>query len=208
MGCLIALVVGAAGGYFLSTQQCGFLARGCVSEQRCGLKTAMRKLWAEHVFWTRDYIIAVVAGASDTQAAAERLLQNQEDIGNAIIPYYGKEAGQKLTELLKKHILIAADIISAAKLNEAEKTQTLSDAWKANVHDIAAFLSGANKNWPEAELVKMLDAHLALTTDELMARLQSKWKDDVTTFDKIFTQAMTMADVLTNGIAAQFPNKF
>lgn len=205
---LVALLVGAAGGYLLSSKQCGFLARGCVSEQRCALRTGMRKLWADHVFWTRDFIISAVSGASDTKAATERLLQNQDDIGNAIIPYYGKEAGQKLTALLKDHILIAADIVSAAKLNQTDKVTELDKKWHTNAQEIAAFLSGANKNWPEAELTKMLNSHLALTTEELMARLQSKWNEDVAAFDKIFTQALEMADALTNGIAAQFPNKF
>lgn len=180
----------------------------CVSEQRCALRTGMRKLWADHVFWTRDYIIAGVAGSSDAQAAAQRLMQNQEDIGNAIIPYYGKEAGQKLTSLLKEHIAIAADIVSAAKLNQSDKVNELDAKWHANAHEIAAFLSSANSNWPETDLVNMLNAHLKFTTEELKARLSSNWKDDIAAFDKIFTQMMNMADQLTNGIAAQFPKKF
>ena len=71
------------------------------------LRQDMRKLWSDHVFWTRDYIVAAVAGTPDQQAAADRLIRNQEDIGNAMAAYYGKPAGDKLTGLLKEHILIA-----------------------------------------------------------------------------------------------------
>jgi hypothetical protein len=54
----------------------------------------------------------------------------------------------------------------------------------------------------------MLNDHLALTTQEAVARLQSKWDDDVMTFDKIYSQALMMADALSDGIIKQFPSKF
>src|SRR5207248_3414214 len=79
------------------------------------LKQDMRKLWTDHVVWTRDYIIAAVGDQPDAPAAAARLMKNQEDIGNAIAKYYGAPAGQQLTTLLKEHISIAVDLIKAAK---------------------------------------------------------------------------------------------
>src|SRR5205085_2431753 len=71
------------------------------------LRQDMRKLWTDHVVWTRDYIVAAVGDQPDAQAAANRLMKNQEDIGNAIAGYYGSAAGQQLTMLLKEHINIA-----------------------------------------------------------------------------------------------------
>src|SRR5205807_1814540 len=65
----------------------------------------------DHVIWTRLYIMEAVAGAADAEAAATRLLKNQEDIGNAIVSFYGAEAGAALTDLLKSHILIAVDLV-------------------------------------------------------------------------------------------------
>src|SRR5213596_3313619 len=72
------------------------------TDKREALTQAMRKLWADHVVWTRLYIIAAVNGSPDAQPAADRLLKNQADIGQAIVPYYGADAGKKLTELLKQ----------------------------------------------------------------------------------------------------------
>ena len=172
------------------------------------LATAMRKLWSDHVVWTRDYIIAAAAGAPDAQAAAARLLKNQEDIGNAIVPYYGAAAGQKLTDLLKQHILIAVDLVAAAKANDQAKLKDADARWHANAADIATFLSGANPNWPRQAVLDMLNQHLALTTREATDRLKMNWTDDVAAFDAIYSQAMMMADTLTNGIVAQFPKKF
>ena len=176
--------------------------------QHDALAQAMRKLWAEHVVYTRLYIISAVDGSDDTQTVAGRLLKNQEDIGNAIAPYYGAAAGQKLTDLLKQHILIAVDLVTAAKANDQAKVQDADRRWHANAADIAAFLSGANPNWPRQAVLDMLNQHLALTTREATDRIQKNHTDELSTYDQIFGQAMMMADTLTNGIVAQFPTRF
>src|SRR5205823_14336420 len=119
------------------------------------LTQAMRKLWADHVVYTRLYIISAVAGSADAQPTAARLLKNQEDIGNAIVPYYGAAAGQKLTDLLKQHILIAVDLVPAAKAGVPAKQADADKRWHANAEDIAEFLSKANPNWTKAALLDM-----------------------------------------------------
>ena len=173
-----------------------------------GLRTAMRKLWTDHVIWTRQYIVGAVAGAPDAEAAAGRLLRNQEDIGNAIVPLYGAQAGQELTRLLKEHILIAVDLVAAAVKGDKRAFARHDKRWDANADDIAAFLAGANPNWPEADVRDLLGQHLSLTKGEAVARLQGDWDADVAAFDDIFTEILTMADALTDGIVAQFPERF
>lgn len=171
------------------------------------LRVAMRKLWSDHVIWTRQWIVSTALNDPSAQQASVRLLKNQEDIGNAIKPYYGDAAGSKLTDLLKQHILIAVDLVNAAKAGDAAKQADADKRWHDNASDIATFLSGANPNWPRQTLLDMLNQHLALTTREAVDRLKQNWSDDVEAFDAIFTQAMMMADALTDGIAKQFPAK-
>jgi hypothetical protein len=171
-------------------------------------RNAMRELWAEHVIYTRDYIVAATSNGPDASAIAARLMKNQEDIGNAIAPYYGAEASAKLTSLLKDHINIAVDLVAAAKANDNAKVAAADQRWKTNAADIAAFLAGANSNWSRDDLVMMLNEHLRLTTAEATLRLQGRWNEDVSNFDKIFEQSMHMADALANGIIKQFPGKF
>src|ERR1043166_1935584 len=67
------------------------------------LRSAMRKLWEDHIIWTRNVICNLVVNLPGKDDALKRLMQNQEDIGNAIKPYYGNDAGAKLTDLLKQH---------------------------------------------------------------------------------------------------------
>ena len=163
-------------------------------------------LWEEHITWTRMYIVSAVADSPDTGKAAERLLRNQEDIGNAVKPFYGNEAGDKLTALLKEHILTAAEIIKEAKAGNS--TAAAEKKWFSNADEIAAFLSKANPNWPEKALKDMLYSHLTLTKEEAVARLTKDYNADIAAFDKVHKQALEMADALSVGIVKQFPEKF
>jgi hypothetical protein len=177
--------------------------------KEAALNSAMRKLWEDHITWTRVFIISAVAGLPDKDAATQRLLQNQVDIGNAIKPFYGNAAGDQLTALLKDHIVIAADVVTAAKANDKPKLDDANKRWTANADQIAAFLSKANpKNWPETEMRTMMHDHLKLTTNEAVARIQGDWAADIKAYDAVHDQILHMADGLSMGIVKQFPDKF
>ena len=172
------------------------------------LKQDMRKLWTDHVVWTRDYIIAAVGDQPDAPAAANRLMKNQEDIGNAVAAFYGAAAGQQLTTLLKEHITIAVDLIKAAKAGDKAGQQQADTRWQQNAEQIADFLSKANPHWPKATLTDLMKKHLSTTTTEVVARLTKDWEADVRAFDEVYAHVLHMADALTEGIVKQFPNKF
>jgi hypothetical protein len=178
-----------------------------VRRDAMALRQSMRRLWTDHVVWTRGYIVAAVANDPSASAAATRLMKNQEDIGNAVARFYGTPAGAKLTELLKEHITIAVDLVAAAKAGNSAGVTAANTRWHANAGEIATFLSSANPNWPRETLRMMLEEHLRLTTEEAKARIEKRWDDDVRSFDRILDQALKMADALTDGIAKQFPNR-
>ena len=168
----------------------------------------MRKLWTDHVVWTRDYIVAAVGDQPDAQAAATRLMKNQDDIGGAVAKYYGDSAGRQLTSLLKQHISIAVDLIKAAKAGDKAAQQQADTKWQKNGEEIADFLSKANPNWPRATLADMMKKHLSTTTDEVVARLSKKWDEDARAFDAVYDHILHMSDALADGIVKQFPEKF
>jgi hypothetical protein len=168
----------------------------------------MRKLWEEHIVYTRNFIISSLAGLEDTPKVAERLLRNQDDIGNAIKPIYGDEAGKKLAALLRDHILIAADIVKAAKGNDAKGVEAGEKKWHGNADDIAAFLGGANPSWKNPMMTDMLYKHLDFTTAEVVSRLKKDWAADIKAYDQGHDHMLMFADMLTDGIVKQFPKKF
>jgi len=178
------------------------------TQSEVDLRNAMRQLWEEHIVYTRNFIISSVGDLEDTGKIAERLLRNQDDIGNAIKPIYGEEAGNKLAALLREHILIAADIVKAAKAGDSEGVAKGQKKWIGNADDIAVFLSGANPNWPVQTLKDMLYKHLAFTTTEVVSRLKKDWPADIEAYDKGHAHMLMFADILTEGIVKQFPKKF
>jgi hypothetical protein len=180
-----------------------------ISPQEFKLRSDMRKLWEDHITWTRLAVISLTTGSPDTNATVARLLRNQSDIGNAIKPYFGNAAGNELTRLLKEHIRIAADLVTAAKAGDQTKAADAQARWQANADQIAAFLNKANPvAWKLGEMRAMMRSHLRLTTQEVVARLQQRWNADVAAYDKIHRQILGMADMLSSGIATQFPARF
>jgi hypothetical protein len=178
------------------------------SQKQIELALAMDKLWEDHVTWTRMFLISATAGLPDADATAERLLQNQTDIGNAIKPFYGDEAGSQLTALLRDHILTAADVVTAAKAGDSAALEAANALWYENAGQIASFLSSANPdNWPLDEMEEMMKSHLDLTLDEATARLEGDWAADIAAYDEVHEQILHMADMLTSGIVAQFPDQ-
>jgi hypothetical protein len=179
-----------------------------ISSNALELRQGMRDLWADHVVWTRAYIVAAVADDPSASSALARLMRNQEELGSAIAPYYGGPAGARLTALLKEHISIAGELVGAAKARDDAKVKGADARWHRNAEEIATFLSEANPNWNRGDLVRMLNEHLALTTQEATLRLQKNWREDTATFDRIYDQAMMMADALSDGVIRQFPARF
>jgi hypothetical protein len=173
------------------------------------LRMDMRKLWEDHITWTRLAIISLESGTPDTDATVARLLRNQADIGNAIKPYYGKAAGNELTRQLRAHILIAADLIAAAKAGDSANLADAQARWVKNADQIAAVLHSANPRfWKLGAMRAEMHRHLDLTTQEAVARLQGNWTADVAAYDKVHRHILHMSDMLSDGIVRQFPARF
>ncbi|WP_410770380.1 glycosyltransferase [Fontibacillus sp. BL9] len=180
----------------------------CISPAAFKLASEMRKLWIDHVVWTRNYIVSAVDGLQDQKAVLARLLKNQQDIGDAIKPYYGEAAGNTLAELLKEHILIAGKIVDAAKSGQQAEVEKLNKEWHRNADDIAKFLNSLNPYWTVKEFQTLLYHHLELITNALTARLNKDWNADIMAFDQGENHIIVLADALTRGIIRQFPDKF
>ena len=188
-----------------------------ISKSAVTFHDAMRKLWEDHITWTRNVIISFEVNVPDSSetlpdlgAALDRLFKNQVDIGNAIKPYYGSERGDQLTALLHDHIAIAGEILQAVKTGDSAAYEDANARWYANAHDIAVFLSQTLDPpiGSLADMDAMMEDHLDRTTEEVVARLKSDWTGDVAAYDKVHAQALQMAEMLSNGIIANFPAKF
>jgi hypothetical protein len=169
----------------------------------------MRKLWEDHITWTRLSIISFAANLPDLPATEARLLRNQVDIGNAIKPYYGRAAGNRLTALLREHILGAVALLQAAKSGDQARIAKAKAAWYVNGNQVADFLHAANpRNWPRREMRTMMRHHLDQTLKEAVDRLQGRFAADIRDYDVVHHHILAMADALSTGIIRQFPARF
>jgi hypothetical protein len=169
----------------------------------------MRRLWEDHIAWTRLYIVSAAADLPDTELTAQRLLRNQADIGDAIRPFYGDAAADELTTLLEEHILGAAELLTAAKSGDQTATEIATDNWYVNADQIGAFLSAANPDaWPRSEMQAEMRMHLDVTLQEATARLNGDFAADIAAYDEVHGHILAFADLLSDGIIQQFPDRF
>lgn len=171
------------------------------------LRIVVRDLWNSHVTWTRSYIVSALDNLEDLKAVTDRLLTNQDDIGSAIKPYYGEDAGNKLASLLRDHIMAAAAITKAAKDKNDEELKKAKETGKANADSIAELLSSANPDWDKQAVKNMLYKHLEYVTEQVDYRLKKDWTAEIKAYDEGLKHMLGFADVLAAGIAKQFPDK-
>src|SRR5688500_2016101 len=182
--------------------------------QRSNAKTLrlhdkMRKLWEDHIVWTRLAIVSFAEETADLDATVNRLLRNQDHIGDAIKPFYGAKAGERLTTLLKEHITGAVDLLVAAKSGDQQTFEQTNAVWYRNGRQVADFLHRANpSNWARGEMRAMMKTHLDQTLSEAAHRLEGDYRADIRDYDAIHHHILEMADALSEGLVAQFPGRF
>ena len=187
-------------------------ARDGSKVDRLAFHDTMRKLWEDHIVWTRQFIVSAATTTDalpDIGPTTDRLLANQADLADAFRPFYGDAAGDAVEALLRDHILTAARLVAAAKAGDADAVADASAAWYANADQIAAALNALNpKQWPLDHMQDMMRAHLDRTLEEAVARLEGRYADDIEAYEAIHADILAMADMLSDGIVAQFPNRF
>jgi hypothetical protein len=172
------------------------------------LHTAMRQLWVEHMEWTYATVAAFAADSEGLSATLDRLLQNQADIGDAVKPFYGEEAGAALTRLLEDHINGAVPILVAARDGDKKALQPAVADWYRNARAIADFLARANPSWEQGEMRTMMKGHIDQTLAYATAQLQGDYVASIKAYGTAEQHMLHMADMLSDGLVEQFPDRF
>jgi hypothetical protein len=172
------------------------------------LHNAMRKLWEDHIQWTRNFIISFTHGLPDLDEVGKRLHQNQADLGNAFGLYYGEKVASTVTALLNEHIDGAGKILAEAKGGGAGVGAAV-EAWRVNGRAIARALHLLNpKHWRESVLQEAMKKHLDDTLSEATHRLGGQYSADIADYERVHLHILAMADILTVGLISQFPERF
>lgn len=175
-----------------------------ITQRQLELRNKLRLLWEQHVYWTRFFIISTAASLADLGDVTNRLLRNPGDFAAALTPFYGARIANRFRELLRQHLLIGGDLVTAAKNQDGAKVEDARQKWYVNADEIASFLAEINPNWSEETWRSMLYDHLAMTEQEADLRLAGRYPEDIQTFDDIEDEALEMADYMAQGIIRQF----
>ena len=169
----------------------------------------MRMLWEDHSKWTRSFIISTLSDLPDQSETAQRLIQNQNEIGDVIQPFYGDTAGDQLAGLLREHALIGATMLQALRKADAGAFEESVALWYANADEIAEFLQETNQeNWPLRKTKPLIRVYLDLTLEEALARWNGDFAASEAAHDKVQNQAFEIADMLSEGIINKFRARF
>jgi hypothetical protein len=168
------------------------------------LRDCFRLLWSQHVYWTRMAIMGIVYDLPDTAQTTNRLLRNAPDFGKLFCRFYGEKIGREFCRLLKEHLVIAGELVKAAKAGNSKAATCLEKKWYKNADEIVCFLTHINSCWSEECARAMWYKHLALTKEEAIDLLTQNYSGSIKTFNKIEKEAMMMADDFAKSFIGQF----
>jgi hypothetical protein len=173
------------------------------------LREGLRDLWGGHIFWVRNVALATRMGDADAaKVAEENAVKNARSIADAVVPFYGKAAADKLFGLLAGHYGAIKEYMTATyAADQAVKDKALEKV-KSNARDIAALLSSANPNWPKETLVSLLYAHGGHHVAQIEAFAVKDYAAEAQAWDAMKSHMNMIADALGAGIVKQFPKKF
>ena len=180
----------------------------CITPAQVELLNTLRRLWIEHVLWTRMFIQSTLNSSGDVEEVTNRLLQNPSDFATVLIPIYGETNARRFEEFFRDHLLIAAALVNAAKAGDMAAYNEQRTRWYENADDIANFLAEINPHWSERDWQSMLYDHLYMTEVEAMQIAGRDYAESIQQFDNIQREALQMADEMARGIIAQFPARF
>jgi hypothetical protein len=170
-------------------------------------ESAVEKLWNQYSEYSKSLIISTLSRLEDADAVKARLLKTTEDLGSAIVPYYGEAAAAELTRLLKDRVNKSVEVFNAIK--EQRSTVDLEAGWDANSEALATFLDTADSyNWPKATVLSVLKSQSANSIAQARARFAKDWAADIAANDASCEITYALADTFSSGIINKFPEAF
>jgi len=184
-------------------------AAASMSMKAADLQLAMRTLWEEHIFWVRNVVIAThYRDAKAAKDAEEQVVKNAREIGGAVAGFYGKEAGDKMFNLLAGHYGAVKEYMNASFKGDKKGAEMATEKASKNANEIATFLSSANPNLPKDTLVSLLTAHFGHHMNQINEVKARNWSNEAKNWDAMLKQVDVIADALSAALVKQFPAKF
>lgn len=168
------------------------------------LMNKFRMLWEQYDVWTRETINGIIFELPNLNLVIARLLRNPGDFSEVFKKFYGPRIAGRLKELFTEHLVLAADLVNAAKAGDNEAVERIEREWFENAEMIAKFFGNINPFWSRKEWREMMFEHLNLVKAEATLLLEGNFEANIAVYDKIEKQTLEMADEMAEGIIKQF----
>ena len=167
------------------------------------LKLQMRRLWIDHSIWIRQFIVDFLGDFPSIDYTIDRLLKNQDQMGNCFRPFFGDMAADNLILLLREHITIAIDLLKAIKSVDTNSIQ-LEEQWIKNSEDISILLATIVPYYSKDELMDMFSTCMIMTKYQFIARMDGDYNADIMYFDMGMHHIVMISDYLSNGLLEEY----
>lgn len=185
-------------------QQNSDCMNGNLTPKEVKLYNLLRRLWIEHVMWTRFFLISTAANLGDLDYVTNRLLENPKDFAYLLSMFYSNQKASDFEKLFTEHLMIASQLVNAVKAGDTKTADEQRKLWYENADQIANFLGNINPNWDSKVWQSMLYNHLEMTENEAAQILTGQYEDSIMQYDLIQEEALLMADEMACGLIKQF----
>lgn len=172
------------------------------------LKTEVAKTWLDNAIYTRQSILCLTDRLPGSQETLYRLMQNQEQMGEVFTKYYGRKYGDEFCQLLSANTSLIIRIIRSKNDGDTEELIKAQKRMNAHFTDIIDFLVKVNPHYDKQELQNQITTVVDLMYKEIDYRMRGIYDFDIENFDKILSESILLANILSEGIIEQFPKKF
>lgn len=174
------------------------------TDEEVKLKVNIRKLFTDHVIWTRQFSVDLIGNLPSIDKTTERFLKNQEAIGNYIRPFFGDTAADTFISLLKEHATLAANMMKSIKDGDLNKESNFETDSVTNADNISTFLNSINPYFSKEDISDLFKTHILLLKYQFIARMNGDFNADILYFDMGLHHILTIADCLFRGIIERF----
>lgn len=210
---VIALIIGLAGGYAIgqsgkkSTESNS--SSTATSAKAGDLRANLVSMGVQHQELTQKAVDAALDASPDAEAAKAQLIQNGQDISNAVGSVYGQAAGKKFNDIWNVHLNDFVTYAVASKSgDEAAKSAALQHIDANYTKPISKLLAGANPNLPQADLESAFKQHIDMTAQTIDLHVKGDYKAEQALIVQSSDHLKMLMSTLAGAIAKQYPEKF
>jgi hypothetical protein len=202
---LVALAVVAVAGIAASVPP---PQQGPQGADEVELRLEMQHLWETHVRDLNDLIGAEINDDPNVAAILDKSLEHVALMAASLAPFYGQDAANSMDQLLRQHEMALYDYVVAAEAGDQAGMQAaLADSAQVN-SQIAECLSSLNPNWPFDAVKAMFDQHANDAVNVTQLMVAQNFMAALDALDAAVEHARMTADVMSDGLVAQFPERF